>query len=263
MEIAPQSPAPGRRPDFVEQLVRSERLVVTTGLLLVALIAWTYLLVGAGMDLGGMDMSMPMAWTAAYATLVFFMWWIMMLAMMLPSAAPMILLFALVNRSNAAAGAPFVSTALFALGYLLAWGMFSLFATGMHWALDQTGLLSPQMSSQSQRMGGLLLLLAGIYQFTPWKRACLRFCRGPLEFVTRYWRPGAGGALQMGLRHGAVCVGCCWVMMGLLFYGGVMNLYWISGIALLVLLEKLLPPGFHTAGVTGVLFVIWGSALLM
>ena len=128
----------------------------------------------------------------------------------------------------------------------------------MHWVLDQSGFLSAQMASQSRLFGGLLLVSAGVYQLTPYKHACLRHCRGPLHFVTRYWRPGVRGALQMGLRHGVLCVGCCWVVMGLLFYGGVMNLYWIVGIAMLVLLEKLLPAGHYLGTVSGILFIVWG-----
>jgi len=210
-----------------------------------------------------MDMDMPMPWSAGYALLVFFMWWIMMVAMMLPGAAPMILLFARVNRSSRAAGAPTVSTALFALGYLAAWGGFSLLATGAHWLLEQSGFLSPEMASRNRLFGGLLLVAAGVYQMTPWKHACLRHCRGPLDFVTRYWRPGPKGALQMGLRHGALCVGCCWVVMGLLFYGGVMNLYWITGIALLVLLEKILPGGDRLGYLSGGAFIAWGVGVML
>ena len=136
-------------------------------------------------------------------------------------------------------------------------------ATGAHWLLDQAGLLSAAMTSQNILLGSLLLIMAGVYQLTPWKHACLRHCRGPLDFVMRYWRPGRRGALEMGLRHGAVCVGCCWVVMGLLFYGGVMNLYWIVGIALLVLLEKVLPAGGYLGSVSGIVFVAWGLSLLV
>jgi len=250
---------------LVEKLVRQDRHVVAAGLFLVTAIAWWYLLVGAGMDMemGGMDMSMPMAWSPGYATLVFLMWWIMMVAMMVPSAAPMILLFATVNRRNRATGSPYVPTAIFAAGYLVAWGLFSLLATGLHWVLDQAGLMSAEMSSRSAVLGGLFLLLAGVYQLTPWKHACLRHCRGPLDFVLRHWRPGAMGALSMGLRHGALCVGCCWVMMGLLFVGGVMNLYWITAIAALVLLEKLFPRGQVLGYFSGLAFAAWGTWILI
>jgi predicted metal-binding membrane protein len=247
--------------DVTERLVRGDRLIVATGLLLVTSLAWWYMLVGAGMDMGNMDMRMPMPWSADYAALVFFMWWIMMVAMMLPSAAPMILLFALVNRRNRAVGSPNVSTTIFAAGYLGTWGVFCLLATGLHWLLDQAGLLSPQMASPSSMLGGLLLVLAGTYQLSPYKHACLRHCRGPMEFVTRYWKPGNLGALQMAGRHGFVCVGCCWLAMGLLFYGGVMNLQWIVGLAVLVLLEKLLPAGHSFSFLSGIIFIAWGLGL--
>jgi predicted metal-binding membrane protein len=256
--MALHPPVSGHSADLIEQLVRRDRWVIAGGLLLITLMAWWYMLTGAGVGMGDMDMRTPMPWSVGYATLVFFMWWIMMVAMMLPSAAPMILLFARVNRRSRAAGAPYVSTTMFALAYLLAWGGFSLLATGAHWALDQMEILSPQMASQSQLFGGLLLVAAGIYQLTPYKHACLRHCRGPLDFITRYWRPGSRGAVQMGLRHGALCVGCCWVVMALLFYGGVMNLYWVVGIAMLVLLEKLLPAGDYLGSVSGILFIAWG-----
>jgi predicted metal-binding membrane protein len=253
----------GQRGDLIEELARRDRLVVAGGLLLVTLMAWCYLLVGAGMDMGTVAMSMPMPWSASYATLVFIMWWIMMVAMMLPSAAPMILLFALVNRRSQAAGVPCVSTTLFTLGYLAVWGLFSLVATGAHWVLDQAGFLSTEMASQNLLLGSLLLVAAGIYQLTPYKHACLRHCRGPVDFVTRYWRPGRRGALEMGLRHGALCVGCCWVVMSLLFYGGVMNLYWIVGLAVLVLLEKLLPAGDYLGSISGIVLIAWGLWLLV
>jgi predicted metal-binding membrane protein len=256
------APSSGERGELIERLVRRDRWVVAAGLLLVTSMAWWYVLAGAGMDMGAMDMSMPMPWSAGYALLVFLMWWVMMAAMMLPSAAPMILLFARVNRKSRAADSPYVPTTIFASGYLVAWGLFSLLATAVHWLLDQTGLLSAQMSSRSVTLGGLLLVLAGIYQLTPWKHACLRHCRGPMDFVLRYWRPGRCGALSMGLRHGALCVGCCWVVMGLLFYGGIMNLYWITGIATLVLLEKLFPAGGYLGFAGGIVFIAWGLWLL-
>jgi predicted metal-binding membrane protein len=259
------TPASVERVELIERLVRRERGVIAVALLTVTSLSWWYLFVGAGMDMGAMDMdmSMPTPWSTGYAALVFLMWWIMMAAMMLPSAAPMILLFALVNRRNRLSGSTYVSTSIFASGYLLVWGLFSGLATGAHWLADQAGLLSAQMSSQSTSLGGLLLLLAGVYQFTPWKHACLRHCRGPLEFVMRHWRPGRSGALVMGLQHGALCVGCCWMVMGLLFYGGVMNLYWITGIAVLVLLEKLFPAGDHLGNAVGIAFVVWGLYLLV
>ncbi|MFQ5971742.1 MAG: DUF2182 domain-containing protein, partial [Alphaproteobacteria bacterium] len=194
--------------------------------------------------------------------LMFFMWWIMMIAMMLPGAAPMILLYALVNRRQRRRGAPFVPTGVFALGYVLAWAAFSVGAAGLQWGLERTGLLSSMMASTSVAFGGMLLIGAGIYQLSPLKQACLRHCRAPVDFLSRRWRKGRLGALGMGIEHGAFCLGCCWVLMGLLFLGGVMNLYWIIGLAVFVLLEKTLPAGHRLGAATGLGLVAWGGALV-
>ena len=195
---------------------------------------------------GGMDdMSMmtPAVWSPGYAGLMFLMWWVMMIAMMLPSASPMILLFAALNRKKREKGSDFVPTSIFALSYLIAWVGFSLSAVALQWGFERMTLLSPLLVVDSAMLGGALLLVAGVYQMTPLKRACLRHCRSPLHFLTRHWRRGQQGALVMGLQHGSYCVGCCWVLMGLLFFGGVMNLYWIAGLALFVLLEKSISAG--------------------
>ena len=250
---------------IIEAALRHDRLAIVGALGLVTLLAWGYLLSGAGMDMPSMDvnMVMPMDWTPLYTLVMFFMWWIMMTAMMLPSAAPMILLFALVNRRSRGQGAPFVPTAVFASGYLIAWGGFSLAATLLQWWLEQAGWLTMAMASANPWLSGVLLIAAGIYQLSPLKHACLRHCRGPIDFITRYWRPGHAGALRMGLEHGAFCVGCCWVVMGLLFYGGVMNLYWIVGLAVLVLVEKVLPADHRLGNISGVGFLFWGAWLLI
>jgi predicted metal-binding membrane protein len=269
-DIAPASELRVSKPDLassvVEAVARRDRLVVFSALIVITLLAWGYLLSGAGMpmDMQGMDinMVMPMNWTTSYALVMLLMWWTMMVAMMLPSAAPMILLFALVNRRSRDRGVPYVPTAYFASGYLIAWGAFSLIATLLQWYLDQSGWLTMAMASANRWLGAGLLIAAGIYQLTPLKHACLRHCRGPLDFITRHWRPGNLGALRMGLAHGTVCVGCCWMIMGLLFYGGVMNLYWIIGLAALVLLEKILPAGHRLGNMSGMGFLVWGIWLL-
>jgi predicted metal-binding membrane protein len=252
--------------DVIEAIVRRDRAVVIAGLVLVTLLAWAYLLAGAGMDMdmAGMDpdMVMPMTWTASYALVMFLMWWIMMIAMMLPSAAPMILLFAMINRKNRQREAPFVPTGVFAAGYLVAWGGFSLAATLLHWGLERSGLLTMRMASATDWLGAGLQLSAGVYQLSPLKDACLRHCRSPIAFIMEHWRPGPAGALRMGLHHGAYCVGCCWVVMGLLFYGGVMSMGWIAGLALLVLLEKVLPAGPRIGALSGIGFMAWGGWLV-
>jgi predicted metal-binding membrane protein len=182
--------------------------------------------------------------------------------MMLPSAAPMILLFATINRRQRAAGHPHAATSIFALGYLAAWAVFSLVAMILQWWLERSGVLSPMLVGTNAIFGGVLLLAAGVYQLTPIKHACLRHCRSPLAFLSAHWRRDARGALRMGLVHGAVCVGCCWFLMGLLFFGGVMNLYWIAGLALFVLFEKTVPAGHWLGRATGVALLFWGAGLL-
>jgi predicted metal-binding membrane protein len=230
----------------VEWIARRERAIVLLGLAVVIVLAWTYLLAGAGMEMATMD-GMHMSdmsgddhagelWSGR-SLVVFAMWSVMMAAMMLPSAAPAILLFAAVIRSRAST-APSASTGTFALGYVLVWTAFSVVATVAQWRLEQMALVSPAMRITDGFLAGLLLLAAGVYQLTPVKEACLRHCRSPIQFFTRWWRPGHAGALRLGLLHGGYCVGCCWALMGLLFVGGVMNLLWVGAVALFILVEK-------------------------
>jgi len=209
----------------------------------------------------------PAAWTIDYAVLMFFMWWIMMIAMMMPSAAPMILLYVLIHRrTKERAGQPSGPwpAAVFALGYLLTWASFSAIATTLQWLFERLGVLSPMtMNSTSAIFAGAILLFAGVYQLTPIKQACLKHCRGPLEFLVFRWRPGVGGALSMGIHHGAYCLGCCWGLMAILFFGGIMNLYWVIGLALIVLMEKVLPIGPKLAAITGAIFIVWGLSFVL
>jgi predicted metal-binding membrane protein len=194
-------------------------------------------------DMPDMAMSMMEDWSLATFTLTFSMWWVMMLGMMLPSAAPMIVTFATINRSKVARGQNFVPTPVFVAGYLTIWGAFSLFATIAHWSFDRMTLLSPMLAVTSPELGGSLLILAGLYQFTPLKNVCLRNCRSPLAFVLNDWRDGYLGAFRMGLSHGLYCLGCCWALMAMLFVFGAMNLLWVAGIAIFVFIEKLFPRG--------------------
>jgi predicted metal-binding membrane protein len=217
---------------------------------------------GGMMHMAHSAMMQPAVWTPSYATLMFFMWWIMMVAMMLPSASPMILLFARIQRQQKAKGSPFVPTSVFTAGYLVTWGAFSVIAAGAQWGFERAGLLSAMMTSTSGLFAGVLLLAAGIYQLTPLKHACLRHCRGPIQFITHHWRHGSGGAFRMGIDHGAFCLACCWLLMALLFVGGVMNLYWIVGLALFVLLEKTIPAGHWLGSITGIGLMIWGGWLM-
>ncbi len=252
----------------LETLVKRDRAVVLAGLAGVTGLAWAYLFItaaemGGPMDAGAMAAAMQIKpWTGLDFLLMFLMWAVMMVAMMLPSAAPMILLFAAVCRKQAAQGRTFAPVGVFVAGYLAVWSAFSLGATLLQWGLEQAALLSPMMVGTSPLLGGGLLVVAGLYQWSPLKQACLRHCRSPIHFIVHHRREGPGGAFVMGLEHGAFCVGCCWLLMGLLLVGGVMNLLWVAAIAVFVLLEKVLPFGARGGRVTGTLLVLAGSFVL-
>jgi len=243
---------------------RRERLRVIAGVALVVAASSSYLLAGAGMmhDMGGMLMPMSSEpWTRAHVVIVAVMWVAMMAAMMLPSATPMVLLHAAIARQRRGAIAPAGLPSLaFVLGYLAIWSVFSIAATALQYALERLALLSPMMQTTSVFLAGAVLVAAGIYQWTPLKRACLQHCRSPLAFVMAHWRDGIAGAFAMGARHGALCVGCCWMLMLLLFVGGVMNVAWIAGIAVFVAVEKLGPAHAWVGRAAGGLLVAWGLA---
>jgi predicted metal-binding membrane protein len=256
--------APGG--SLLQRALRRDRLLVVGGLLFVIVTSWAWLLMGAGMaEIDEALQPLPAApWTLADALVVFVMWAVMMAAMMLPSATPMILLHAtLARRANQRSAAGHAATGAFALGYLAVWIAFSVAATALQVALERAALLSPAMRTTSIALAGGVLIAAGIYQWTPLKHACLRHCRSPLAFVMAHWRPGTAGAWSMGLKHGSYCVGCCWLLMLLLFVGGVMNLGWIAGIALFVLLEKFVPAGHWVGRAAGLVLVGWGAAALL
>jgi predicted metal-binding membrane protein len=250
-------------------ILRRDRLPAAIGLVGVTVLAWAYL-VGLVVAMGDMSgdamagMMMPRlrAWSGADWLAMFAMWAIMMVGMMLPSAAPMILLYDRVRERQAAKGASLAGTAVFALGYGVAWSGFSLAATTAQWGLERAALLTPTMASASPRLGGALLIAAALYQWSPLKRACLVRCRAPLFFLSHHWRPGRTGALLMGLHHGLYCVGCCWVLMALLCVFGVMNLLWIAALALLVLLEKVAPWGEWLSRASAVLLAAAGALLI-
>lgn len=249
-------------------LLRHDRALVLWGLIAVITLAWAWLLLGAGVGMDEMDMGggqimmMAPAWTPGYAALVVIMWVVMMAAMMLPSAASAILLVAALMRQRGD-GRQLRASWVFACGYLAVWFGFSLMAAVLQWGLDQAGLLSDTMVSGSVVLAGLLLIAAGIYQWTPWKQACLRQCRSPFELLTRYWRQGALGPAWAGVRHGAYCLGCCWMLMALLFVGGLMNILWIAALAILVFVEKLLPFGPRASRVAGAAMIVWGAVVLI
>ena len=211
----------------------------------------------------GMDaMTGVKPWTATGFGLTLAMWDLMMVAMMVPTAAPMTLMYAAVARKAAAQHHPLAPTFVFVAGYITMWAIFSLVATAAQHALDQAALLSPMMVSASARLGAAILIVAGLYQLTPLKDACLQNCRTPAHFMARYWCAGSLGAFRMGLRLGAYCVGCCWILMALLFVGGVMNLLWIAAIAIFVLLEKTIPFGDVSGRGAGVAMILFGALSL-
>ena len=260
-------------PASLELILKRDRRTTLFGLALVITLAWSYVLSGAGMGMNALDMTrmashetmdMPQAtWSLDYGVLMFVMWWVMMAAMMLPSAGPVILLAAELNRKSHANHAPYGSSGFFVAGYLLVWGVFSLVATIAQWGLTEIGLLSSMMQSNDSRFAGALLIAVGIWQLTPIKRACLGHCRSPIMFLTKRRRKGNAGSVMMGMEHGAYCLGCCWVLMTLLFVGGVMNLYWIAGLAAYVLAEKALPFGHEIGRVAGLISVLLGSTLII
>jgi predicted metal-binding membrane protein len=249
---------------LLHALLRRDRALVLASLVAVIMLAWAYLILGAGIEMDEMDMGggqiMMMAppWTLGYAALIFLMWAIMMVAMMLPSAAPTILLVTALARDRIAPVA-----VPFACGYVLVWTGFSLAATALQFGLDRAGVLSGTMATSSAALAGVVLIVAGAYQWTPLKQACLRHCRSPLAFLLGRWRKGAWGAVTNGMRHGLFCLGCCWMLMVLLFVGGLMNLLWIAALALLVLIEKTLPWGGRTSRAIGAALVVWGAVTLV
>lgn len=261
----------------LERILRRDRQLVTAALGLTIACAWAYILLGAGMEAGAFSEAIAtrsgiagndlhgatQKWNAAYAVTVVAMWWFMMVAMMLPSAAPTILLTAALNRRSDENRKPYGAAGFFTAGYLFVWLLFSVVATTVQWELENSGLLSGMMQSANWYLSGGLLLAAGLWQLTPVKQACLRHCRSPVEYLVRHRRRGNHGALVMGMRHGTYCLGCCWAMMGLLFYAGVMNLLWVAGLALYVLLEKLVMAGQRLSRYAGVALMLAGGAMLV
>jgi predicted metal-binding membrane protein len=235
-----------------QRMLRHEHMPAITALVGITIVCWGYLFfVSQKMAaMGSMHMQF-MPWSLTDIALMFVMWWIMMIGMMTPSAMPMILIFTRINQGRRQRSQSFVATTVFAVGYLGIWGVFSLLATVAQWALESTALMMPMAQIVSPLIGGTVLIIAGLYQFTSLKHACLKHCRSPLSFVMNHWRDGAPGALRMGAEHGMYCLGCCWFLMALLFVGGIMNLLWVAILAIYVLAEKLIPSGEWLARLAG------------
>ncbi|MCF8468949.1 MAG: DUF2182 domain-containing protein [Sneathiella sp.] len=271
-----QSTAANPQAGALEHMLERDRLLVLVSVIVISVISWVWLALLANdmaqgdMRLMGMGqlmvnkMTMPnMDWTLATFTAMFTMWWVMMIGMMLPSAAPMILLYSLLLRKKKADEKPFLRTIIFVGGYLLLWGVFSALATSLQWALGEMTLLSPMMVTTSQWLAVGFFTLAAVYQFTPLKHACLAQCATPYSFLGRHWKDGKTGALDMGLRHGLFCIGCCWTSMLLLFVGGIMNLAWVAVIAIFVMAEKFLPRRDLVAITGGILMAAFAVFLAM
>lgn len=197
-------------------------------------------------------MTVTHPWAAAELGSRMLMWSVMMVAMMVPTAVPMTLVYAAVVRKAERDGRPVAPTFAFVAGYIAIWVLFSVAATAAQGGLDELSLLSSSMSSASRYLGGGLLIGAGLYELTPLKHACLAHCRAPAHFISRRWRVGFAGAFRMGSALGVYCLGCCWILMGLLFLGGLMNLLWVAAIAAFILLEKTVPLADRGARAVGI-----------
>ena len=250
---------------WIEVVLRHERTVTLAGLTALVALAWIYLLrlSREAVSMAEMGMAHLGPWTPADAALAAGMWSVMMVAMMLPSAAPMILVFVTVNlRRGLDANAPYVSTGLFTLGYLLVWGVFSVGATAAQWGSQRAAVLAEATLALTPLAGAAVLAAAVLWQLTPLKYACLARCQSPIGFLLAEWRQGRRGALVMGLRHGLYCLGCCWALMALLFVGGVMNLAWVAAIATFVLVEKTVPAGRVVGWLSGSALIAGGVVML-
>ena len=231
----------------------------------ITLLSWLYLTaIATDMPMSAnvvMSAMQTQTWDLHYFFMMYLMWAIMMIGMMLPSVTPTVLIYAAVSRKAKSQGNSATSTGTFVLGYIVMWLLFSLAATLAQWGLDQAALLSPMMKSNSNYLAACLLVIAGIYQYSPLKQQCLHHCRNPMLYISSHWQPGNIGALKMGISHGIYCLGCCWVLMLLLFVGGVMNLLWIAALTIFVLLEKVLPFGDIAGRALGVGMIISGIAV--
>jgi len=252
----------------LEALLQRDRRLVVCGLAATAALAWAYQIYMAwGMAhtmspiLAALMPNMQ-KWRVWDLFLLFAMWVFMMVAMMVPSVAPTILAFAAINRKRREQDSPFVPTAIFLAGYLAAWAAFSLAATLAQWGLHAASLVSTAMVATSPVLGGALLIAAGIFQWTRLKEACLARCRSPVGFILTHWRDGSTGSFRLGVLHGSYCVGCCALLMALLFVTGVMNIWWMAVLTAFVLLEKLLPAHRLTERVVGLLLGGWGLWML-
>ena len=260
-------------------VLEKDNLIVYLSIILIIIITGVYTIFGIGMPMSAiemtkmsgifsipssMDMNMNMGWSFSMAISMFLMWWLMMIAMMTPSAAPTLLLFHNLKRIGSERKRALSYTYFFLSGYLIVWAIFSLIACILHKFFDNSSITDiGMMQIRSIQFSGTLLIAAGIYQFTPLKNACLEKCRTPIDFLSSNNRKGAKGSFIMGAHHGLFCLGCCWALMALLFVGGVMNLFWITGLALYVLIEKIIIKARWLDKIMGLILIAFGIFLFL
>lgn len=259
-----------RSPVSVAALPGRDRALVWACLAVTTALAWAYLVhldrqMSSSMEydtmMAKMGMTTEMSWRAADVFFTFTMWAVMMVGMMAGTAAPVLLLFAAARAGRGERGAR-LAVLMFGLGYVTVWVGFSVCAALAQWTLHQTAMLTPTMAASSPYLAGAILIVAGAYQLTPWKGTCLTRCRSPLGFLMTSWRDGQLGALQMGVRHGSYCLGCCWALMCVLFVVGVMNLVWVAALTGFVLFEKIGPAGVIVARLAGTGMVLVGILMI-
>jgi predicted metal-binding membrane protein len=246
---------------------RADRTAVLVGLAGITTIAWIVTVqLAAGMSMpaaGSMDMASPLPRGGAQLVLVCGMWAAMMVGMMVPSASPMIVAYTDWTRRGPTGGNRLAAVASFLVGYVLVWLGFSLFAAALQVALERAGLLTAIGATSRPVVGGAVLVLAGLFQVTPWKASCLQRCRTPLGFLIAEWREGPAGAVIMGVRHGAYCLGCCWALMAVLFVVGTMHLVWMAAIAGFILAEKVMPRALRIHYAAALVLVGWGAVTVL
>lgn len=255
-------------------LARYDQALLLGGLSLLVALCWWYLfemasdMSGMSMEMssGGQDGSVPIEnppWTISETIMIFMMWAIMMAGMMVPTAIRAIMIYARVNAQAVKRGRVVVSGYWFAFGYLVIWTLFSITVTVLQRYLDQADLLSLKMASSSYPLGTLLFISAGVWQLSPAKNNCLKHCRSPVDYIAAHYHPGVSSAIRLGFIHGAFCLGCCWLIMCLLFIGGVMNLLWIAAITGFVLAEKLISTKYIFTRMSGWMMIVTGIAYFL
>jgi len=253
-------------------LRQHDQLLIVSTLAAIVFLSWWYLVqltnqmntmpaMNGMQGMGGINAGLH-PWTPTDLLMMFIMWVVMMIAMMVPSAMRMVMIYSHVVAKEKTQDSLITPTLAFALGYVVVWSLFSLVATFLQWGLESAALLSPMMVTTSSSLGAGLLIAAGIYQLTPLKDTCLKYCQSPAMFIVAHYKKGVIGAFKNGLTHGVYCLGCCWLIMGLLFVGGVMNLIWILAISLFVLAEKLLPAKIVTSRITSSTMILAGVVYL-